>query len=205
MVEKKTEDNAIDFKKELSKISDLIEDLETQLRESTQDNDLRIKTVEIIQAIQRFRNQSIKIESKFRSSVEAADWLSKHLTEIVIDTSKLVFDNRLNVRDSPGLFISIEDYKSFQNDLYVLYVWIMRNLDTGGATPKLLKKQKLVLPIDYEFYGHAFEKIIRIKIRTLRKQDISKDAVQLLVRYINRFLIRRDCQEYQHEDITSRP
>ena len=196
LVEKRTEGNAIDFKKELAKISDLIGDLEIQLCASTQNNGSRVKTIEIVQAIQRFKDQSIKIESKFQSSVEAADWLSRNLTEIVIYTSKLVFDDRLNVLDSPGLFIPIEDYKDFQNDLYVLYVWIMRNLDAGGATPRLLKKQKLVLPIEYKFYGLAFERVIKMKISKLSKQDISKDAVQLLVRYINRFLIRRDCQEH---------
>ena len=196
LVEKRTEGNAIDFKEELTKISNLIGELEMQLCASTQNHGSQIKTVEIIQAIQRFKDQSIKIESKFQSSVEAADWLSRNLTEIVIYTSKLVFDDRLNVLDSPGVFITIEDYKDFQNDLYVLYVWIMRNLDAGGATPRLLKRQKLVLPIKYKFYGLAFERVIKMKISKLSKQDISKDAVQLLVRYINRFLIRRDCQEH---------
>lgn len=155
--------------------------------------------LEIYQKVESFRKKIAAIHQESEYSTQAAQWLCKYRNSLILYASEVVFDvsqgdENIKIRGE-HLKISRDGYRLFQRDIYIYLKWISHYLGMGGMTPKILKKELLALPIDYRFYVKAFTAIKNNKLAQADPSEVSRDAIQILVRYLNRFLIDRKNQE----------
>ncbi|MCY6494330.1 hypothetical protein [Leptolyngbya sp. GGD] len=155
--------------------------------------------LEIYQKLESFRTRIVEIQQQSEHSTQAAQWLCKYRNLLIVHASEAVFDisqgdGNIRIRGE-HLQISRDGYRLFRRDIYVYLKWIGHYMGMGGMTPKILSKELLALPIDYRFYIKAFTAIRNNKVAQADRSEVSRDALQMLVRYFNRFLISRENQE----------
>ena len=172
------------FNNLVSRVSDFVESMESQFDE-----------IKIIQKFQRFKDSILEIEMESKASIKAAEWMNRNLNELVIYSSKLVFNKYLQLNNCPKRSVSMEEYKSFQKDLFTLYTWILDPMIAGGFPPRNLKKEELALPISYTFYSAIFETIRVERFDTLSIKNLPPASIEILKIYFDRFLIERGNQE----------
>lgn len=180
------------FSQQLAEVTELISSLEGQVKE--------IDLLAFSQKVESFKSKLVGIQKKSVDSVYASQWLQTHRDSLIQYACEVVFEvsqdgRRIAVRGGKYLQISSDGYRLFQRDIYVYIKWISHYLGMEGMTPRVLKKDLLSLPIDYSLYIKAFEAIKSNKIALANRTEISAEALQILVRYFNRFLINREYQE----------
>lgn len=124
--------------------------------------------------------------------MEAAKWLIGNREKLVVFVCSALFNHELQLKQSSHLNISIEGYKLFCRDLSIYLKWMNHYLGMGGTIPKPLPKGLIAAPIEYRFYVQAFELMKRSEI--MQASSLSDEAFDMLISYINRFLIDRECQ-----------
>lgn len=157
-----------------------------------EDSGERFEFLEAFQKIQEFKDDLNKIDSKSKSCLEAAKWLIGNREKLVASACGALFNHELQLKQSNYLRISIEGYKLFYRDLSIYLKWISHYLGMGGTIPKPLPKGLIAAPIEYRFYIQAFELMKRSEI--IQTSSLSDGAFDMLISYINRFLIDRECQ-----------
>lgn len=114
-----------------------------------------------------------------------------------------LFNHQLQLKQNPHFTITSKGLKLFCRDLHIYLKWITQYLKRGGETPKPLPKGLIAKPIDYRFYVQAFELMKRSEL--MEESHLSDEAYEMVVSYINRFLIDRECQTIELSSDETRP
>ena len=173
-------------------VSEFVRNLEEQVQRISEDSGERFEFLEAFQKIQEFKDDLNKIDSKSKSCLEAAKWLMGNREKLVVFACNALFNHELQLKQSDHLKISTEGYELFRRDLIIYFKWINHYLGMGGTIPKPLPEALIAAPIEYRFYIQAFDLMTHSEI--MLTSSISNGAFDMLVSYINRFLIDRECQ-----------
>ncbi len=182
-------------KEQMSTVSVLIDQLKNQFEDLSHNSSDRIEYLEFTQKLNELKSKFADAQKESKYAIEAARWLYEKRDFFITYSSILIFDERFRIRGEEHLSITVEGYKKFQKDLDTLFSWIINYLAAGGLTPKTLRRGLLNTPVEYKFYQKVFESILDEHILNADMDEVSFDALQLLIDYFNRFLIDRECQE----------
>jgi membrane-anchored protein YejM (alkaline phosphatase superfamily) len=180
---------------QMSTVSVLIDQLKNQFEDLSHNSSDRIEYLEFTQKLNELKSKFADAQKESKYAIEAARWLYEKRDFFIKYSSILIFDERFRIRGEDHLSITVEGYRNFQKDLDTLFSWIINSLAADGMTPKTLRRGLLNIPVEYRFYQKVFESILDEHILNADMDEVSFDALQILIDYFNRFLIDRECQE----------
>lgn len=176
-------------------ISDFIDELDGKFLMLSKQTGENTQYLELAEKINDIRQDISDVQKKSKSAIEASRWLHDRRTWLVESMSKFIFDEFFRVKGEEHIVISIDGYNDFQADLNKLLLWITSYLAAGGMTPKIFRRLDLMLPVKYAIYKKAFLYIRNEKIGFADRSVISTDALEIMITYVNRYLINGECQE----------
>lgn len=171
-------------------LSETINTISEQLNNVSEEQRSHAAFIEIRRKYEEFRASMKAVSQEEKFCVEAAQWLSEHRSELVQYASQALFDinGGLSLRNNNYLKISPEGFQKFSKDLEFYLAWIGHFMERK-LNPRPFKEGSVYLPIEYHYYKEAFELMKRSRI--VSDSGLSDESIEMLCRYVNKFLIDR--------------
>lgn len=129
-----------------------------------------------------------------QASKEAANWLNKNRKELLQYVRTETFTEDYRLRSYSHIQVNEEEIRLFCQDLNFYLRWIVHYL-AQGLKPRDMPKGVITLALEQKIYIEAFLLIRNKKVGP--NTDLSKEAHEMLLSYINRFLIKQDLKRDQ--------
>ena len=178
-------------------IAELRQQVEAQLSTiSPEGKTIITELLDQLQSITEHETTLERIEKNMSSCLYAAAWLRTNKTNIIGYAVEQTFahDNAVKPKQSSS-HRSLEELRArFGEDIESYIMWIITYLK-DGLTPRSFS-ESVYLDFDRESYRRAFSSVIS-KLLTLTTDDLKSVSLEvnsfnMLLRYINRFLINED-------------
>ena len=189
------------FQKKLDKIAHILSELKSSLelqlkKTSLKDRRKIFELVNQLEDLAKAEKEFKELQDQQKYYDEAAEWLRENTNEIVqyAVTQTFRFNGFPELRENYKTLSISEAKQLFKQDIVSYLEWLLLHIQTGSVPRNIKKNWSINMVLSPKEYQSVFSEV-KYNVLAPYEGCLTSEAIQILVIYLNRFLIKRKLEK----------